>query len=191
MEVHPYINPSISTVSKITEAVEFNNQANRLDQAGNHAGAIELHLKALKLKISAVGEESWQVAMTKNSLAEVYMKMGNLEDARKMLEDADRVRSPLDNFDSACTRDNLGRLYEMRGDVTRAKLEREKQSDRMVCGHFDCPKAATSMIWKRTELKMCQRCQCVWYCDRECQKKDWKKRHKSWCKEPETNSSVE
>lgn len=182
MEVHPYINPSISTVSKITEAVEFNNQANRLDQAGNHAGAIELHLKALKLKISAVGEESWQVAMTKNSLAEVYMKMGNLEDARKMLEDADRVRSrelsspfefgvcdmvnrvihggrgghdrklarqrggetvmlipglALDNFDSACTRDNLGRLYEMRGDVTRAKLEREKQSDRMVCGHFD------------------------------------------------------
>ncbi|KAB8290509.1 hypothetical protein EYC80_010938 [Monilinia laxa] len=65
---------------------EFNNQANQLGQAGNQAGAIELHLKALKLKISS---------------------MGKLEDARKMFEDADRVRShlTLDRFDSACTRD--------------------------------------------------------------------------------------
>lgn len=42
-----------------------------------------------------------------------------------------------DDFDAAATRDNLGRVYEMKGDVTKAKFWREKQPDRILCSHFN------------------------------------------------------
>uniref|UniRef100_A0A0G4HDF7 MYND-type domain-containing protein n=1 Tax=Chromera velia CCMP2878 TaxID=1169474 RepID=A0A0G4HDF7_9ALVE len=47
------------------------------------------------------------------------------------------------------------------------------------CLDRECPRNPT---WK---FKQCSRCQKVFYCSRECQKKDWSSRHKQQCKQPE------
>lgn len=42
-----------------------------------------------------------------------------------------------DDFDAACTRDNLGRLWEMKGDMLKARENRERLPASMICGSFD------------------------------------------------------
>lgn len=42
------------------------------------------------------------------------------------------------NFDKSCTADNLGRLYEMKGDREEAiKWRTANAPDRMICSYFD------------------------------------------------------
>ena len=44
----------------------------------------------------------------------------------------------VDDFDAVCTRDNLGRLWEMRGDMGKAKAMRERcGAERMICSNFN------------------------------------------------------
>ncbi|KAF5873096.1 putative tetratricopeptide repeat family protein [Botrytis fragariae] len=79
---------------KIMEAGQWNNQANQLEVRGDFAGAESLFLRSLARKIEVIGEDSIQIALAKNTLGELYLKMeGKLDDAQKLLEDADRVRS--------------------------------------------------------------------------------------------------
>ncbi|KAF7952400.1 uncharacterized protein EAE97_001897 [Botrytis byssoidea] len=170
---------------KIMEAAQWNNQANQLEARGDFAGAENLFLRSLARKIEVTGEDSIQTALAKNALGELYLKMeSKLNDAQKMLEDADRVRSVIDNFDAACTRDNLGQLWEIKGDVVKAREVRGRNPENMVCSNFKCPLSNINVKSKQDELKNCVRCKCTWYCNEECQKVDWKTRHKRWCKEP-------
>jgi tetratricopeptide (TPR) repeat protein len=74
-------------------AAGLNNEALQLDDAGDYAGAERKHLEALRLKIQGNGEHSIQVALTKNGLGELYLKMGELDKAQNMLEGADAIRS--------------------------------------------------------------------------------------------------
>lgn len=79
---------------KIMEAVQWNNQAHQLEARGDFAGAENLFLRSLARKIETTGKNSIQTALTRNALGEFYLKMeGKLDDAQKMLEDADRARS--------------------------------------------------------------------------------------------------
>lgn len=37
--------------------------------------------------------------------------------------------------------------------------------------------------WNSKKIGICTRCNLTWYCNKHCQKKDWK-RHKQWCCKP-------
>ena len=74
-------------------AVSLNNEALQLEEMGDFAGAEKKHLEALRMKIIGSGEDSIPVALTKNGLGELYLKMGELDKAQKMLEESYAVRS--------------------------------------------------------------------------------------------------
>jgi hypothetical protein len=57
------------------------------------------------------------------------------------------------DFDAACTRDNLGRLFEMKGDFSKSREWRTRVSETMVCSHFD-----VSFLVLFTYLKYCLFC---------------------------------
>ncbi|KAJ8067407.1 hypothetical protein OCU04_004757 [Sclerotinia nivalis] len=185
-----FVHNSAGTAMAVMKAAQLNNQANQLEASGDLAGAEKLFLESLRLKIKGTGEDSIQTALSKNALGELYMKMeGKWEDAKKLLEDADRVRSRIDDFDAACTRDNLGQLWEIKGDMVKAKAARERNPGSMICSNFNCSLSGANVKSKRDDLKNCARCKSTWYCSAQCQKVDWKTRHKKWCKKPETESA--
>ncbi|KAJ6638538.1 putative protein MSS51 like, mitochondrial [Pseudolycoriella hygida] len=110
------------------------------------------------------------------------MKMEKLDEAQKMLEAAYEARSRNNDFDRSCTADNLGRLFEMKGDLKKAVEWRTANGrNRMICSYYDCSKSYKQMFSKFDELKKCAKCKCVYYCDKKCQQNDWS-RHKSYCK---------
>lgn len=73
-------------------AASLNNQAIELERVGNYVGAEAKHLEALHLKILGSGEYSIHVAITRNGLGELYIKMGKLDEAQEQLEKAVAVR---------------------------------------------------------------------------------------------------
>ncbi|KAH9809854.1 hypothetical protein DFH28DRAFT_1065406 [Melampsora americana] len=176
---------SISTNPEVIKNVELQNKALSLHQAGQDEQEELTLLNVLKRKILTSGNGSQTVALTKNSLAELYIKMGRLDEAQKLLEEAETVRKMGNLSDLACTRDNLGRVFEMRGDYERAiKWRKMGAPNAMVCSHFECPKMTqTFELSKYANLSHCARCKCVFYCSSVCQKKDWN-RHKKYCKAP-------
>ncbi|KAF7954530.1 hypothetical protein EAE96_005650 [Botrytis aclada] len=118
---------------------------------------------------------------------------GRLEEAQKLLEDADRVRSGNNDldFDAACTRDNLGQLWEIKGDVVKAREARGRNPKNMICSNYNCPLSKNYERSTQDKLKNCTKCKCTWYCTKNCQKEDWKRRHKQWCKAPVDKSTQE
>ncbi|KAH6662263.1 hypothetical protein B0J14DRAFT_496214 [Halenospora varia] len=164
-------------------AAGLNNEATQLEMAGDFAASEAKYLEALQIRRSAPGIPDISVALTLNALGELYLKMGRLDDAERMLIDADAIRSDEDDFDCACTRDNIGRLYEMKGDFDKAKEWRLKglENNHMLCSNFDCPKSSLCQFSSRTKLSVCARCKCAYYCGKECQRKDFK-RHKLFCR---------
>ncbi|TVY20778.1 hypothetical protein LARI1_G001816 [Lachnellula arida] len=175
-------------------ASSLNNEAIELERAGNYVGAEAKHLEALRLKIIGSGEHSIHVAFTRNGLGELYLKMGKLDDAQEQLEKAVAVREAAitdcgrdiiegDNFDTACSRDNMGRMFEMRGDFEKSVAWRTKGApNHMICSYFDCPGSMSCQFSRRTDLQACARCKAAFYCGKDCQRQDWKARHKVYCK---------
>lgn len=74
-------------------ASELNNEAIRLEQAGDYDGAEKKHLEALELKKKAVLGNHIGIALTQNGLGELYLKMGKLDEAQKMLDSAYHARA--------------------------------------------------------------------------------------------------
>lgn len=78
------------------EASDHNNRGNMLERSGDFVGAEAAHKKALELKIDSMGRDSIQAALSMNALGELYLKMdGKLDEAQKLLEDADEIRRRL------------------------------------------------------------------------------------------------
>ncbi|KAG4080217.1 hypothetical protein HA402_008288 [Bradysia odoriphaga] len=166
----------------------LNNEALRLESDGNYAGAEKKHLEALDIKMNSPYGNPIGRALTQNGLGELYMKMGKLDQAQEMLEAAYKARSRNNDFDKSCTADNLGRLFEMKGNIKKAIEWRTANGpNQMICSNYDCPKSGVQSFSKLDQLKKCGKCKCAYYCDTKCQKNDWR-RHKSFCKtEPEAS----
>lgn len=77
----------------IIEAANLNNEALGLEAAGDYDGAEKRHLMALELKKNSVYAKPTIIAVTENGLGELYLKMGKLDQAQKMLESAYQTRS--------------------------------------------------------------------------------------------------
>ncbi|KAI0363911.1 hypothetical protein BV20DRAFT_1039681 [Pilatotrama ljubarskyi] len=177
-----HINPSMGTALGVTDGVELKNQAIRLQTQGDLQGAERAHLEAIRVKEAGLGTDHFTTAVSYNGLGELYLTMGRLGQAQEYLNKALRVRSQSGpKSDLAVTRDNLGRLYEMKGDLKAAQAIRLQGSpDNIACGNYNCAKLSNSL----RSLSRCSACQAILYCSRPCQTADWK-RHKRYCRRPD------
>ncbi len=74
-------------------AASLNNEALQLESVGDYESAAKLHLAALDIKRKSKYAASSVVSASENSLAEVYMKMGRLDEAEELLRSAYQKRS--------------------------------------------------------------------------------------------------
>lgn len=72
----------------IIEAANLNNEAIALEAAGDYDGAEKKHLLALELKRNSACAKPHITAITENGLGELYLKMGKLDQAEKLLRSA-------------------------------------------------------------------------------------------------------
>lgn len=77
----------------IIHAAELNNEALQLVEKGNLEAAERKHLAALELKMNSNFRTDIGVALTKNGLGELYLKMGKLEQAQELFEYSYAVRN--------------------------------------------------------------------------------------------------
>ncbi|TFK93456.1 hypothetical protein K466DRAFT_537921 [Polyporus arcularius HHB13444] len=175
-----HINPSAGTALGLSSGVALNNQALQLEAAGDLQGAERLHLQAIEVKEASLGTDHVTTALSYNGLGELYLTMQRLDKAEEYLDKALRVREHSGpKSDLAVTRDNLAKLYEMKGDVQAARemRRRGKADNNIACGNYNCPKLSNST----SSLSQCAGCKAVFYCSRPCQVADWK-RHKNYCR---------
>ncbi|KAI0335246.1 hypothetical protein GY45DRAFT_1317169 [Cubamyces sp. BRFM 1775] len=178
MNVTVNANPSAGAVMGIMEGAELQNTALHLERQGDLPGAERAFLEAIRVKEAGVGPDDVATAISCNGLGELYLKMGRLDRAEHYLQRALRVRSSRGApADLAVTRNNLGRLYEMRGDLKAAREIREQGApDNVSCSNYQCGNISN----KLSNLSRCAACKAVLYCSRSCQMADWK-RHKKYC----------
>ncbi|KDQ63533.1 hypothetical protein JAAARDRAFT_75870 [Jaapia argillacea MUCL 33604] len=161
------------------QGTSLNNQALQLDREGDLEGALRLHLQALDVKERGYGPDHTATAITRNALGELYMRMGKLDEAEENLKIAIRIR---DNrraaFDAAVSRENLAQLYEMKGNLREAKDIRLSGGNQLCCSNYTC----TGQLFPLPKLSQCAGCKSAFYCSKACQVKDWKLRHKRYCK---------
>lgn len=127
--------------------VQKNNESNAAREQGQLGRALQLHLEALDLKIRAFGEHSIQAAISFNTLAETYVKIGSsdeLDSAEEGLGKALLVRNERElggaeqgtRIDAAVSRDNLARVLEAKGKMDEARKARmaDDAKSRILCG---------------------------------------------------------
>ncbi|KAI1797906.1 hypothetical protein LXA43DRAFT_876736 [Ganoderma leucocontextum] len=182
------VNPTDAQVTGLTDSVELNNQALRLERRGDFAGAELKHLEAIRVKEAGVGTDHITTAVSYNGLGELYLKMEQLDKAEEYLNKALRVREHLGPAsDLAVTRDDLGRLFEMKGELqTAQEIRLNGAPDNIACGNFSCSKLQNSL----SNLSKCSVCKAVLYCSQSCQQADWK-RHKKYCRRTQGGVSKE
>ncbi|KAI0669871.1 hypothetical protein C8Q78DRAFT_976432 [Trametes maxima] len=174
------INPNEGTVAGVTDGVASNSQALRLERQGDLQGAERAHLEAIRTKEAGLGPNHFTTAVSYNGLGELYLKTERLEQAEDYLKKALRVRRESGpKADLAVTRDNLGRLYETKGDLRAAREIRcEGVADsNIACSNYNCANLSNSL----GTLSQCSACKAIFYCRRTCQQVDWR-RHKKYCR---------
>jgi len=179
-----HIQAATPAMARNLGAFEINNQALQLEQSGDLAGAEKLYLKALKMKEEAFGRDSIQAALTLNALGEAQLKMKKLDEAEKNLRRAVAIRNAnsILGMDAAVSRENLAQVLEAKGELLQARgMRMVGMPQAVVCGHYDCPRTKYSTL-PADQFQWCSQCHCVLYCSKECQKIDWKRRHKHSCK---------
>ncbi|OJT04665.1 hypothetical protein TRAPUB_4459 [Trametes pubescens] len=163
-----HINPSMGMAMSLTSGVGLNNQALQLERQGDLQAAERVHLQAIQVKEAGLGTDHFTTAVSYNGLGELYLKMDRLDEAEEYLNKALRIRSHSGpKADLAVTRDNLGRLHEMRGDMQAAQdIRLQGASDNNIaCGNYTA----------------------ILYCSKRCQTADWK-RHKKFCRRVSTTA---
>ncbi|KAI0068207.1 hypothetical protein BV25DRAFT_1987024 [Artomyces pyxidatus] len=173
-----YVNPSLKHSVAAMEAPRLQNEAQMRERQGDFAAAERLYLRAIEIRNEAFGPGNSYVAINQNSLGELYIKINRLDDAEAMLNQAMAIRTVTGPpFDAAVTRDNLARVFEMRGNLDAAREMRLRGSpDQIACGHYKCP----GQTFSKHALRRCSRCKSILYCSKGCQTSDWK-RHKQYC----------
>lgn len=76
----------------LMEAADLNNEALELESDGDYENAEKKHLAALDLKTKSAIKHPIGIALTKNGLGELYLKMGKFDQAEEMLKNAYEVR---------------------------------------------------------------------------------------------------
>ena len=133
------VNPTAMQAVATAEATRLQNEALALERMGDYAGAEQRYLRAIEIRNQAFGPGNNYVAINQNSLGELYLKQGRLDEAEELLLEAlDTREKRLGNsFDAAVTRENLAQLYEARGDGPKAKEMRGRGfPNNIACGNY-------------------------------------------------------
>ncbi|KLO14486.1 hypothetical protein SCHPADRAFT_313675 [Schizopora paradoxa] len=179
-QFHYTVNPRKEDLEYHNVAVPLNNEALLLSKRGDYAGAERLHLRALEVKIRALGTEDIRVAITYNELGETQLRLNKLDEAEVNLRHAVAIRDAHDklSLDAAVSRENLAQLLEARFKLDQAKAERVRGAPSVCCGNAKCP----GQLFKPENMMTCGFCKSVFYCSANCQSMDWTSRHKSLCR---------
>ncbi|KAG8944110.1 hypothetical protein FRC04_002148 [Tulasnella sp. 424] len=165
----------------IFQASILSNQALARRDGGDYAGAEQLYKQVLEIKINAGGSKSVHAAISYNALGETQLELGKLEQAEENLSRAVEIRENDGQgsaFDAAVSRENLARVYEVKGLWDQARQVRTKNFSQMVCSHYKCP----GQMYNWQQLRQCSKCKAAYYCSENCQRADWRPRHKKYCK---------
>jgi tetratricopeptide (TPR) repeat protein len=157
--------------------VPLSNQATALHRQGKHSEALEVHRQVLSKKVGLFGEKSIQAALTFNAIGECLIELGELNEARRNLMKAHKVRREQQAYsdDDKWTRENLAKVAERQG---KWEVAREWRCDgRNICSYVYCPNTMAPLT---ETLKRCGQCRSIYYCDAQCQQKDWTD-HKPCC----------
>ncbi|PIL24387.1 hypothetical protein GSI_14140 [Ganoderma sinense ZZ0214-1] len=131
-------------------------EALHLEKQGHLTAAELKYLESIRAQESGFGPDHYTTATAYDSLGELYLKTGQLDNAEEYLNKALRAREH-SGFKSelATTRDHLGRLFEMKGDLKAAREIRLKGlPDNIACGNSDCLRLQNSL----KELSKCSTC---------------------------------
>jgi tetratricopeptide (TPR) repeat protein len=118
--------------------------AKRLEDKG-HPECAEIAYLEL---INSVSGKLYTAGLATLRLGNLYLKMDRLDDAEKKLKAAKKVferdifsGNEASEFDLACARDSLGKLWEMRGNSEAAKVARfagrVKGHELLCCASFE------------------------------------------------------
>ena len=134
------INPSPAHAQAIEQGSQFNNRAQQLMRLGRYEEAEQLHRQAIDVKERGLGTDHITTALSYNAIGETYIRMNRLDDAEMYLQKARNIREasprPQDEIDAAVTRENIAVVYEMRGDLPRARqMRRVGSPNNMLCAY--------------------------------------------------------
>lgn len=137
--VTAHINPSVSQAVAVGDATSLNNMGRSLYNQRRYAEAEAMYKQSLEVKLAHFGANSHTVAIAYNALGEVYIKLGCLDEAKENLQRAIAIVTNLNSVhDTAYYRENLAKVYEMRGDLPKARDERLRgTSTNIMCGNDD------------------------------------------------------
>ena len=151
----------------------------------------KLHREVLEAKLNMHGRTSITVGITQNALGSILRKKGKLDEAVPFLEAALKVREATrgEETDAAITRDELACCLQAQGRREEARAMRLRGGQAaLICSNEPCSQTARAA--GVSKLRMCSRCNAIWYCSAACQRADWKQQHKAVCKPKEDGAAT-
>lgn len=134
---HNQTNPCCETEALVGEAPQLTPESLEYIQRGDKISCNEQQYKAaIATREFLLGPSDPATAKCYNGLGDLYIKLGRLEEAEEYLSRALQVRSSGPLFDAAVTRDNLGCIYEMKGDIQKAR-EMRITDEHVICGLYE------------------------------------------------------
>lgn len=129
--------PPVTGDSALSEALSLSSKARLLDARGNHHEAERLLHRALELVEPRTPSADSTVAALWNSLGELYLHMGRLDDAERWFSKSLEASVAIRDFkEIATTRENLARVSTARSELLKAQALRMLGApDDMRCGN--------------------------------------------------------
>ncbi|OSD03468.1 hypothetical protein PYCCODRAFT_221620 [Trametes coccinea BRFM310] len=139
--------------AELLEAHNLSLKARQLDARGHYQEAERLLLRALEVIESQTSTSNATVAALWNSLGEIYLHMGRLDDAERWLNKSLDVSVALRDFkEITTTRENLARVSQARSELLKAKALRMLGApDDMRCGNNGCRRG----LLRSPDLRIC------------------------------------
>lgn len=130
--------PNPAVAAGLQHGIDLNHQAMALSRQGDHAGAAELHRRALQHKLNHHGTGNITTAVSFNALGEELMHLDRLDEAEENIKQALEIAIKLHSTsDQGFYRENLAMVYEMKGDLDKARTTRhENAPDKFVCANY-------------------------------------------------------
>ncbi|KAG8826288.1 hypothetical protein FRB91_004046 [Serendipita sp. 411] len=181
---------SANTAMMWVERMSLMNEVTAYRNENKHILAEPKQKEIVSIDEKMHGPFSSTSGLSWNKLGEIQFEMGKFAESEVSLRKAVEIREGLgEDFDTAVSRDNLARALEALGRMEEAKETRlrGRGPQNISCTNWTC---TIQQGLGFDKLKTCSQCKSVFYCSPNCQKMDWKTRHKKTCKPPITTTDA-